>query len=159
MTISPEALSYLTAGIQAEIAAYVFYRIGAEKINDPDVKTTMLHFAGEERKHFLTLEHQYDLHVRSEKWVTYRDVMNRDELPVIDESMGDKHVERIALVKAAKSKNEILAIALQLEKEAYELYSAAAKVASEPDVRKTFEYLTQFEMGHIKNVEGMIAGK
>ena len=85
--------------------------------------------------------------------------MNRDELPVIDESMGDKHVERIALVKAAKSKNEILAIALQLEKEAYELYAGAAKVASEPDVRKTFEYLTQFEMGHIKNVEGMIAGK
>ena len=32
MTISPEALGFLTAGIQAEIAAYVFYRLGAEKI-------------------------------------------------------------------------------------------------------------------------------
>lgn len=158
MTISPEALSYLTAGIQAEIAAYVFYRVGAEKINEQDIKTTMLHFAGEERKHFLTLEHQYDLHVRSEKWVTYRDIMNRDELPVIDESMGEKHVKRIAEVKAAKSKTEILTIALQLEKEAYELYSAAAAASSEPDVKKTFEYLTQFEMGHIKNVENMIAG-
>jgi rubrerythrin len=159
MTVSPEALGYLTAGIQAEIAAYVFYRLGAERVNEQGVKTTMLHFAGEERKHFLTLEHQYDLHVRSEKWVTYRDVMSRDELPIIDESMGDKHVQRIAQVKAAKSKSEILAIALQLEKEAYELYTAAAKVASEPEVRKTFEYLSQFEMGHIKNVEGMIAAK
>ena len=157
MTISPEALGFLTAGIQAEIAAYVFYRLGAEKISDQGVKTTMLHFAGEERKHFLTLEHQYDLHVRSEKWVTYRDIMNRDELPLIDESMGDKHVQRIAQVRAAKSKSEILDIALQLEKEAYELYSKAAKVSKEEDVRKTFEYLSQFEMGHIKNVEGMMA--
>ncbi|MGB5139429.1 MAG: ferritin family protein, partial [Candidatus Zixiibacteriota bacterium] len=147
----------LTAGIQAEIAAYVFYRIGAEKVSDPSVKDTMLHFAGEERKHFLTLEHQYDINVRSEKWVTYRDIMNRDELPLIDESMGDKHVQRIARVKASKSKTEILDIALELEKEAYDLYTKAAKVATEVEVRKTFEYLSQFEMGHIKNVEGMIA--
>ncbi len=158
MTISSQALNFLTAGIQAEIAAYVFYRVGAEKISDSDVKQTMLHFAGEERKHFLTLEHQYDQHVRSEKWVTYRDIMNKDGLPTIDESMGEKHVKRIAAVKAAKSKQEILAIALQLEKEAYEMYSEAAKVATEADIKKTFEYLTQFEMGHIRNVESMMAG-
>lgn len=158
MSISSEALNYLTAGIQAEIAAYVFYKIGADKISDQSVKDTMLHFAGEERKHFLTLEHQYDQHVRSEKWVTYRDIMSRDGLPEIDESMGEKHVHRIAAVKAAKSKNEILEIALQLEKEAYELYSQAAKISTTDDVRKTFEYLSQFEMGHIKNVESMMKG-
>ncbi len=157
MTISAQALNYLTAGIQAEIAAYVFYKIGASKVDDADIKNTMLHFATEERKHFLTLEHQYDQHVRSEKWVTYRDILNRDGLPEIDESMGDKHVQRIAEVKAAKGKNDILAIALQLEKEAYELYSEAAKVSVEPDVKKTFEYLSQFEMGHIRNVESMMA--
>ncbi|MCC6964164.1 MAG: ferritin family protein [candidate division Zixibacteria bacterium] len=159
MTISAQALNYLTAGIQAEIAAYVFYKIGADKVGDEDIKRTMLHFAGEERKHFLTLEHQYDQHVRSEKWVTYRDIMNKDALPTIDEAMGEKHVKRIAEVKAAKSKQAILAIALQLEKEAYAMYSEAAKTSTEADIKKTFEYLTQFEMGHIRNVEAMMAEK
>ena len=55
-SISAEALNYLTMGIQAEISAYVFYKIGATKIGDGKAKETMLHFAGEERKHFLTLE-------------------------------------------------------------------------------------------------------
>ena len=100
-SISAEALNYLTMGIQAEISAYVFYKIGATKISEERQKQTLLHFAGEERKHFLTLERHYDQYVRSEKWVTYRDTMNREELPVIDESMGDKHVKRIDRVQKA----------------------------------------------------------
>jgi len=156
-SISAEALSYLTMGIQAEISAYVFYKIGATKIGDSKAKETMLHFAGEERKHFLTLERHYDQYVRSEKWVTYRDTMNREELPLIDESMGEKHVKRIDQVQKASNMMEILRIALELEKEAYALYSEAAKTTAASDVKDTFVYLTNFEMGHVRTVEGMIA--
>jgi rubrerythrin len=155
--ISAEALNYITMGIQAEIAAYVFYKIGSGKVTDNKIRETMLHFAGEERKHFLTLEHHYDQYVRSEKWVTYRDIMSRGELPTIDESMGEKHVKRIDLVQKAGSMKEILLIALELEKEAYAMYSEAAKTTTAPDIKKTFEYLTNFEMGHVRNVEEMIA--
>lgn len=155
--ISAEALNYLTMGIQAEIAAYVFYKIGATKVDDAEVKETLVHFAGEERKHFLTLERHYDQHVRSEKWITYRDAMNREELPLIDESMGEKHVRRIDLVQKASSMMEILQIALELEKEAYALYSEAVKTAAASDVKATFEYLVSFEAGHVRNVESMIA--
>jgi rubrerythrin len=155
--ISAEALNYLTMGIQAEIAAFVFYNIGASKVSDSKVKDIMLHFAGEERKHFLTLEHQYDQHVRSEKWVTYRDTMNRGELPLIDESIGATHVTRIDRVQKATTLIDILQIALDLEKEALALYTEAAKTAATPDVTSTFEYLVNFEMGHVRNVEGMIA--
>ena len=76
------------------------------------------------------------------------------DLPEIDASMGDKHVKRIDRVnKASSTMMEILQIALELEKEAYALYSDAAKTATAPDVTKTFEYLMNFEMGHVRNVE------
>ncbi len=155
-SISAEALDYLTRGIQAEISAYVFYKIGASKVSDSRVKETMLHFAGEERKHFLTLERHHDQYVRSEKWVTYRDTMNREELPLIDESMGEKHVKRIDQVQIAAGAMDVLKIALELEKEAYALYSEAAKATAASDVRDTFVYLTNFEMGHVRTVEEMI---
>jgi rubrerythrin len=156
-SISAEALNYLTMGIQAEISAYVFYKIGATKIGDSKARETMLYFAGEERKHFLTLERHYDQYVRSEKWVTYRDTMNREELPPIDESIGEKHVKRIDQVQKANNMMEILQIALELENEAYALYSEAAKTTAASDIKDTFVYLTNFEMGHVRTVEGMIA--
>jgi rubrerythrin len=156
-SISAEALNYLTMGIQAEISAYVFYKIGATKIGDSQAKEIMLHFAGEERKHFLILERHFDKYVRSEKWITYRDTMNREELPLIDESMGEKHVKRIDQVQKAGGMMDVLQIALELEKEAYALYSEAVKTAAASDVKDTFVYLTNFEMGHVRTVEGMIA--
>jgi rubrerythrin len=155
--ISAEALNYLTNGIQAEISAYVFYKIGLDKISDQSVRETMMHFANEERKHFLTLEKLYDQYVRSEKWVTYRDIMNRDGLPEMDETMAEKHHLRIERVKQAQKLMDILEIALELEKEAYALYSEAAENTTTEDVKKTFEFLTQFELGHVHNVEEMIA--
>ncbi len=155
--ISAEVMNYITMGIQAEIAAYVFYKVGSGKVGEGKVKETMLHFAGEERKHFLTLEHHYDQYVRSEKWVTYRDIMSREGLPEIDESMGEKHVKRIERLRKASAMMDVLQIALELEKEAYALYSDAAKVAAAADLRKTFDYLANFELGHVRSVEEMIA--
>lgn len=155
--ISAEALNYLTGGIQAEIAAYVFYKIGLEKISDKKIKDTMAHFAGEERKHFLTLERHYDQYVRSEKWVTYRDIMNREGLPEIDESMGEKHQRRIERVKSSSTLKDILSLALELEKEAHAFYSEAVKKTTTEDVKKTFEFLVQFELNHVRAVEEMIA--
>ncbi len=157
MALSTKALDYLSRGIISEIAAYVFYKTGAQNLSDEELVAAMQHFADEERKHFLTLEHQYDQNVRSERWVTYRDIMNQDGLPEIDEEMGDRHVSRLERVKKASEIMDILDIALELEQDAYNLYKEAAENADDAELRKTFEYLTQFEMGHINNVKQMMA--
>ena len=154
--ISADALNYLTSGIQAEIAAYVFYKESLKIVTDPDLKIKIAEFAEQERKHFLALEKHYDRYVRSEKWVTYRDTLNRGDLPEIDESMGAKHVKRIEQVKAAKTTLDVLQIALNLEKEASELYKEAAGKATIADVKETFEFLMQFELGHVRIVEQWI---
>lgn len=157
--LSPEALDYLSAGIKSEIAAYVFYKKFAAKTNSEKLRDTMLSFANEERKHFLSLEQRYDHYVRSEKWVTYRDILGRDGLPDIDETIGEKHVKRIAEMEAATSNIDVLKIALAFEEEARDLYTEAAAKSTAADVKETFEFLAKFEAGHVKFVGELIAAE
>ena len=157
--ISSEALDYLSAGIKSEIAAYVFYKKFAAKANNEKLSETMLRFAEEERKHFLYLEERYDRYVRSEKWVTYRDALNREGLPDIDETIGEKHMRRLAEMDQAQSNLDVLKIALSLEEDARDLYSEAAEKATEDEIKKTFEFLTKFEVGHVKYVRELIAAE
>lgn len=157
--ISAEALDYLSSGIKAEIAAYVFYKMSAAKIDRAELSQTLLKFANEERKHFLSLEKQYDHYVRSEKWVTYRDILAKDEMPDIDEKIGEKHVKRIDKMQAAETNLDVLKLALELEQEAHQLYTEAAGKSEQADVKKTFEFLAQFELGHVKYVEELIAAE
>ena len=157
--LSPEALDYLSAGIKAEIAAYVFYKKFAVKAASEKLRDTMLNFANEERKHFLSLEQHYDHYVRSEKWVTYRDLLSRDGLPDIDEAIGEKHIRRLVEMEASQSNLDGLKIALEFEEEARDLYTEAAAKSTAADVKQTFEFLAKFEAGHVKFVNELIAAE
>lgn len=157
--LSTEALDYLSLGIKAEIAAYVFYKNSAKKMDNEGLNKKLLEFADQERKHFLSLEKLYDRYVRSEKWVTYRDILSKDGTPEIDERIGDKHVRRIDQMEKATTTLEILNIALEFEKEARDLYTAGAAKTEKEDVKKTFEFLAGFEQGHVKWVEELIAAE
>jgi rubrerythrin len=157
--LSTEALDYLSLGIKSEIAAYVFYKSSAKKMEREALKKRLLEFADQERGHFLSLEKLYDRYVRSEKWVTYRDLLSKDGIPDIDETIGEKHVRRIAQMNAATSALDILNIALEFEKEARQLYVDGAGKANQEDVKKTFEFLANFELGHVKWVEELIAAE
>jgi rubrerythrin len=155
--VSPEVLEYLSSGIKAEIAAYVFYKKSADKLDRDEIKDALRGFANEERKHFLSLEKIYDKHVRSEKWVTYRDTLKQDGLPEIDEQIGDKHVARLARMAAAKTNLDVLNIALELEQEAFKLYSEAKTKSADLEVKELFEFLSKFEQGHVQFVQELIA--
>lgn len=157
--ISPEVLDYLSLGIKAEIAAYVFYKNSSEKMSKEPLKKRLIEFADQERGHFLALEKLYDRYVRSEKWVTYRDILSKNGIPDIDETIGEKHVARFSRMQAATQTLDILQIALEFEKEAEKLYSEAARKTDKADVRQTFEFLANFEMGHVKWVEELIAAE
>jgi rubrerythrin len=54
---------------------------------------------------------------------------------------------------------EILKIALEFEKEARDLYTAGVAKADKEDVKETFKFLANFEMGHVKWVEELIAAE
>lgn len=154
--VHPDILAALTAGIQAEVAAYVFYKEASKQFAEKDLKEILERLAYEEKSHFHYLERQYDSLVRSEKWISTADVMKQEGLPEISEDMQDRHRETIDQVRKAKGKRQILEIALDFEKEARDLYTAASMQSETKEAKQTFDALTKFEESHVKIIGDMI---
>lgn len=157
MKFGEEALKYLNLGIESEIAAYLFYKKAAAAVPDAGLRPVVEKLARDEKQHFLTLEQEYDRHVRSECWAPYRDILSKEGLPDIDELVQDTHKELLARVGRLRSKREVLEMALSLEKEAFELFSGASARAKEQEAKKIFDYLASFEKGHVATIERELA--
>jgi len=154
--VNPKVLESLSWGVSAEVKAYVFYKEAAKAVKSEELKKTMLELAAEEKKHYQVLERQHHLLIKSEQWVTYNDILKQEGLPDIDEEMAGKHKAVIDQARNAESEREILDIAYELERKANEVYSMAAERATDPEEKKTFEFLAKFEKGHMQLIKKMI---
>lgn len=154
--VHPEILAALSAGIQSEVAAYVFYVEASKNTQAKRFAELLERLAREEKSHFHILERQHDSLVRSEKWISTADVLKMDGLPQISEDMTMQHKELIAEVRGAKTSQEILEIAYRLESEAFELFDREAARAKTPEAQKTFRELAKFEQGHMAIVSQMM---
>ncbi len=153
----PDILAALTAGIQAEVAAYVFYLEAAKKIDDKGMVKSMHDLATEEKKHFHILERQYDSLIRSEKWITTADVMKQKGLPEINENMTNEHKDLIEEVGRLKTDREILQMALKLEEDARDTYLRALDRSDTKEAKDTFRHLSNFEQGHVNLINSWLA--
>lgn len=149
-------LDGLTRGIQAEIAAYVFYKKCMEITKDDRLKNILAQLATEEKDHYRILEGQYDSLVRSEMWVTYNSVLKKKGLPDIDEKMEKVHDEYINKITEASKPMEILKTALDLEERTHDLYTKLASKTNDPNGKETYEYLAKFENGHAIKIKKMM---
>lgn len=155
--VHPDTLAALSAGIQSEVASYVFYLEAAKKTFAEEHKNVLEKLALEEKDHFHVLERQYDSLIRSEKWISTADILKQEGLPEITEEMSHEHQQLIDEVTGADSMAKILEIAYRLEEDAHKLFaSAMGKVESE-EGRKMFEQLSKFEEGHMKMIADMQA--
>jgi len=89
MKFTEDALKYLNLGINSEIAAYVFYKHAGTILKEKGLQETIHKLANDEKAHFLSLEDLYDRNVRSEMWAPYKDILNKEGLPDIDELVQD----------------------------------------------------------------------
>ena len=153
--VNPEVLNALTAGINAEIASYVFYLEASRKPEAAEYKKVLEDLALEEKKHFQILERQHHSLITSEQWISLADVLKAEGLPEINEDMADVHTRLIDEVKAAESLRVILDIAYRLEVEAYELFSKHAEMSQSAEGKRIFEELSKFERGHMKQIDEM----
>jgi len=151
MVVHPDTLAALTAGIQSEVASYVFY-LEASKKTDSDLKATLQHLAREEKEHFQVLERQYDSLVRSEKWISAADILKQEGLPEISEEMTRRHQALLDEVAKADSNLAILDIALRLEEEACDLFTSALDQVESPEGKEMFQRLARFEQGHVNKI-------
>ena len=155
--VHPNTLLALSAGIQSEVASYVFYLEAMKKADDSHMKELLGKLALEEKAHFHTLERQHHNFIRSEKWISTADVMKQEGLPEVAEDMAAEHRELIELVQSADSLGQILDVAYKLEEDAHHLFAREAERADTPEAKKIFQDLARFEKGHMGVIKDMIA--
>ena len=153
--VNPDVLNALTAGIQSEVASYVFYLEASKKDEAAKYKDILEKLALEEKDHFHILERQYDSLVRSEKWISTADILKQEGLPEITEEMSQQHQNLIDRVVKADSFKTILDIAYQLEEEAHLLFENAVEVVTTEEGKKMFRQLSKFEEGNMKMINEM----
>ena len=157
MQFAEDALKFLNLGINSEIAAYVFYKHAGKIVTEKPLQETLLKLANDEKGHFLSLEDLYDRNVRSEMWAPYKDILNREGLPDIDELVQDTHKELLARIRGLSSQRDVLEMALMLEKEAFDLFTEASAKTKNADIKKVFDFLIGFERGHVQLIEKELA--
>jgi len=155
-TVSQVVLDGLNTGIQAELAAYVFYRKAMLVIKDEGLNELLGALAVEEKDHYRVLEKTYDNLVRSEMWVAYNDIMLKSGLPDIDEKLEDVHTDFIDEINEQSTPLRILEIALSLEVRARDLYAGLAEQVEDPKGKEMFSFLANFEKSHAVKIQKMI---
>lgn len=153
--VHPDILQALTAGIQSEVASYVFYTEASKKHEAAAIADVLKRLAHEEKDHFHILERQYDSLVRSEKWISTADILKQEGLPEIGEEMTAEHRDLINEVRRTNSIDEILDIAYRLEEEAHDLFAREEERTKSAEAKKIFGELAKFEQGHMDLVEQM----
>jgi rubrerythrin len=151
-----KSLEALSRGINAELAAYVFYKKAGEIIKHPEISPLLVKLAEEEKDHYWGLETQHDNLVRSEKWVTYNDIMRKSGLPDIPEDMAETHKNRLAKLDKMTDPVAILKLAIELEEEARDFYQSQLNIIEDPAARDFYSYLTKFEQGHVNVLTGWL---
>lgn len=152
-----QSLDTLSTGISAELAAYIFYKRASEKIDDQKIAAMLTKLAGEEKDHYRTLETEYDSLVRSEKWISYNDIMRKDGLPEIPEEMSGKHKKRLDALEATSDIRSILEMAIELEEEARDFYQSQVEKVDDPLAKEIYTFLSKFEQGHVNVINNWLA--
>ncbi|MEW6049678.1 MAG: hypothetical protein AB1644_01240 [Candidatus Zixiibacteriota bacterium] len=154
--VNPQILEALNAGIQSEVASYVFYIEAAKKSQAATFKELLQKLAMEEKQHFHVLERQHDSLIRSEKWISTADILKSPGLPEIGEEMSAQHRDLVSRVQQATTARAILELALQLEEAAFALFKLEAKRSVSSEGKKMYEELSKFEQGHMALIKGMM---
>jgi rubrerythrin len=151
-----DSLDALSKGINAELAAYVFYKRAADKVTKKEHIDTFLRLAAEEKDHFRILEAEYDSLNRSEKWVTYSDIMRRGQLPDIPAEMAETHRKRFEALPEFGDLEKVLKMAIRLEEDARDLYNAQVAKATDPQAKEMYAFLSKFEQAHVTLINGWL---
>ena len=132
----------LSGAIDREIEAYEFYRLVYERVNDASVKEVFGQLAKEEMGHRELLEkfkHDPTMVMKIKAPPDYK-VAEATEYPEL--SIDMKPADAIAL-------------AMKKEQEAVEFYRAMGESATDADVKRIFENLTNMELSHKHRLENV----
>jgi rubrerythrin len=142
---SQELIEGIRAAMLAERAGYEFYRMAAERTQDPEGRKVFEQLAQEEQAHFEYLGKHYQALVAKgalAKGVTL------DKAHQLATNHPIFSPELKARLKGAHFEMSALAIAAQLELNGINHYHSLASKATAPAAKKLFEELADWERGH-----------
>ena len=145
-TLSNPLQSIIRTAIQREIDASTFYTNVAKLATTPHGRDLLLDMAAQELGHRNRLEAML-------KGDVFKVLSRKQQKQVVDLKITDYLVEEP--LSADSDLQTILIVAGKREKASFELYSALARVAGDPEVVKLFEFLANEEMTHKRRVETM----
>lgn len=147
MTTSENAVqSILRTAIQREIDAYNLYNSAMKLVDSPEAKDMLRDLASQEEGHRKRLEGLL-------AGKTFRVLSRVQQRKVVDLKITDYLVEEP--LSPDSGIQAILIVAGKRERASHELYSALARVASDADTARLFEFLANEELTHKHRVEAL----
>jgi rubrerythrin len=134
----------ISAAIQNEIEAFLFYREAAEKSKDSHLRQMFIQFSLEEKKHREILEG----FLENEIPINFA--------PVVDLHVADT-IEEITLSVDLRPADAI-ALAMKKEEAAMQHYTKLANACQDPGQQKVFLELAAMESGHKARMEAAFVG-
>jgi len=130
-------LEVLGVAIRSEVEARRFYTRALRGIQNPILREKLLRLAAEEKRHRQILEERY---VRS----------SGERVPPLPRKGG---LEGKGKMPRELKPEEILTIAIQMEKQAAQFYQREALKAADMSGRFMLEYLADFERSHERSLQ------
>jgi rubrerythrin len=141
-----KTLDILKMAILMEKRGFAFYTTVAEKTTDPDIANIFATMAAEENTHVKFLSEQFLSFGKNHEFSS----------PAMPDPASDGIANMILSeevkkkISAAGFEAAAIAAAIDMEKKAIEVYSAQAVAASDPNEKKLYHWLADWEKGHLK---------
>lgn len=138
-----KTMEILKTAILLERRGKAFYAKVANQSSDPDVKQVFEIMADEEEEHIRILSEQFTHYAKHQK---LKDVELPKELGSIPADVLTAKVKDN--ISAASYEAAAISSAIDMEKRAIAVYSDRAKQTDDPQEKKLFQWLADWEQGH-----------
>ena len=143
---TPNTLDILKMAILMEKRGVAFYTNVAGQSSDPEISTIFKTMAEEESIHVKFLSEQF-LCFEKNKEFTCPNLQDQAADSIANMVLSEEVKNRIA---AAGFEDAAISAAIEMEKKAIDVYSAQAETARDPNEKKLYNWLSDWEKGHLK---------
>ena len=147
-----QILEILKKAYQIEVDGYTFYSMTADRADKPAVQELFGRLAQDEVQHQAFLR-QVANHFDAEGVKAFEVVGKIPELKAFGEKIFSERFREQA--EGAAFEMAAVSVGMTLEKNAVAYFSSAAKSAGEAEVRKFYEFLSDWEQQHLNALQGL----
>jgi len=139
------AIDAVKTAILTEMQGYELYKSAAERTTDPEARRMFLLLAKEEETHNQMLYEQFQSLMKEKKWAPPKTLAHGEgfEDLVADEAWRKS-------LRFGTMELSVVALGSSLEAKAIAFYRNAAQTTPDPEGRKVFHWLVEWEEGHLK---------